>query len=116
MPNGKNRKPSPSTATGVKLRLVFAVHDTLMGGTTTVTLAPRIAMDVAVPPAEGRLAWLQIVRDGQTVHHYGGEGQRSRYVVTDEECPGRQPVAYWLRVRLTSGDMAWSSPVRITRR
>jgi len=97
--------------TGVKLRLVFAVHDMLMGGTTTVTQAPRIAVDVAVPPTEGRLAWLQIVRDGHTIHHYGGEGQRSRYVVPDDECPAGRLSAYWLRVRLSSGDMAWSSPV-----
>jgi hypothetical protein len=125
--------------TGVKLQLYFAVNDGLMGGVIEANGPPTIHVDVAVPPQEGRLAWLEIVRDGMVAHRYGGEGQRSRYTFVDKQCPlfappntktgtgnfprsepvpilnGNATCSYYLRVTLADNNMAWSSPVWVTR-
>ncbi|MFQ5806220.1 MAG: CehA/McbA family metallohydrolase [Phycisphaerae bacterium] len=108
--------------TGVKLQLYFAVNGELMGGTIDSDAPPSIGVDVAVPAEEGRLAWLEIVRDGRVIHRYGGEGQRSRYTFVDEQCPlfddkssADATCCYYLRVTLADNNLAWSSPVWVTR-
>lgn len=108
--------------TGVKLRLYFTVNDKLMGSIVETDQPPTIRVDVAVPPEEGRLAWLEIVRNGHVVHRYGGEGQRSRYTFTDDQCPlfaAQGPkgaiCSYYLRVTLAGNNMAWSSPAWVRR-
>lgn len=102
-------------ATGVKLYLYFAVNEQLMGATIESERPPSIQVDVAVPEQEGRLAWLDIVRDGTVINHYGGEGQRSRYTIVDEQAPSTGTACYYLRVTLRDGNMAWSSPVWVKR-
>ena len=72
---------------------------------------PKFAIEVAVPPEEGRLHRMELVRDGETIHCYGGEGQRSRYRVVDEEPPERAVSFYYVRVTLHDHNMAWSSPI-----
>ena len=116
----RNRRTFATT--GVKLCLRFSVNDELMGGTISAGEPPRIRVDVAVPPSEERLAWLEVVRDQTVIHRYGGEGQRSRYTFVDEKCPllvaDAEPPAtctYYLRVTLANGNMAWSSPVWVER-
>ncbi|MBU0640536.1 MAG: CehA/McbA family metallohydrolase [Planctomycetes bacterium] len=101
--------------TGVKLQLCFAVNDALMGACIESAALPTLRVDVAVPPEEGRLAWLEIIRDGRCVHQYGGEAQRSRYTFVDATSPAGVTHSYYLRVRLAGGDMAWSSPVWVRR-
>jgi hypothetical protein len=100
---------------GVKLQLYFAVNEVLMGGIAETAAAPRVQVDVAVPPDVGQLAWLQIVRDGQVVQRFGGEGQRSRYTFVDEGAPRGATACYYLRVVLRDSNMAWSSPVWVCR-
>lgn len=101
--------------TGVKLHLLFTVNDELMGGEIASDEPPRIRVEVAVPPEEGRLAWIETVRDGQVIHRYGGEGQRSTYTFVDETMPEAQTFSYYLRLILADHNMAWSSPVWLTR-
>jgi len=101
--------------TGVKLQIRFSVADALMGSAVETADPPAIRVDVAVPPEEGRLAWLQIVRNGTVVHRYGGEGQRSRYTFVDEHAQPGATSSYYLRVTLADGNMAWSSPIWVQR-
>lgn len=100
---------------GAKLCLYFAVNEQLMGATIESDRPPSIQVDVAVPEQEGRLAWIDIVRDGTVINHYGGEGQRSRYTFVDEQAPSTGMASYYLRVTLHDGNMAWSSPVWVKR-
>ncbi|MCP4246791.1 MAG: CehA/McbA family metallohydrolase, partial [bacterium] len=100
---------------GVKLRLSFSVDGQMMGSDIEINEAPSIAVDVAVPPREGKLAWLEIVRNGTVINRYGGEGQRSRYTFVDPDCPPGTTSYYYLRVLLSDGNLAWSSPVWATR-
>ncbi len=111
------RRRRTFATTGVKLWLYFVVNDALMGTIApSANVAglrngpPRIRVQVAVPPSEGRLAWLEVVRNGAVVHRYGAEGQHSRYTFVDEAAPDG-PLCYYLRVTLADGNMAWSSPV-----
>ncbi|MHC4065041.1 MAG: CehA/McbA family metallohydrolase [Planctomycetota bacterium] len=101
--------------TGVKVRLYFAVNDALMGSVIDTDRPPTLRIDVAVAPEESRLAWIEIVRDGAVIHHYGGEGRRSRYTFADEQCPSGTTCYYYLRVTLADDNMAWSSPVWVGR-
>ncbi len=101
--------------TGVKLQLLFTVDDELMGGTVAASGPPRISFDVAVPPDQGLIRWLQVVRNGQVIQNYGGTAQRDRFSFRDDECPIGQTSAYYLRVVLADNNMAWSSPVWVER-
>ncbi len=96
---------------GVKLCMRFSLNGSAMGSFVKTDEAPVIRVDVAVPPEEGSLAWLQIVRDGQVVHRFGGEGQRSRFTFVDKEFPPGQTSYYYLRVTLDNDNLAWSSPI-----
>jgi len=99
---------------GVKLSLCFAVNDAQMGAVIDADRAPEIQVDVCVPAEEGRLRWLQVVRDGRVIQQAGGEGQRGRLTFTDDECPAGTSW-YYLRVALADGNLAWSSPVWVRR-
>ncbi|MCP4593616.1 MAG: CehA/McbA family metallohydrolase [bacterium] len=101
--------------TGVKLSLRFTVNNRPMGEAITTDAPPSLRIDVAVPPEEGKLRWIEIVRNGSVVNTYGGEGQRSRYTFTDPNCPVGATSYYYLRVTLADRNMAWSSPVWVTR-
>jgi hypothetical protein len=97
--------------TGVKLCLRFSCDGHPMGSEVQPSGLPKFAIEVAVPPEEGRLHRMELVRDGETIHCYGGEGQRSRYRVVDEEPPERAVSFYYVRVTLHDHNMAWSSPI-----
>lgn len=99
--------------TGVRLRMGFKVNGALMGSEIDSDGPPEIAVDVI---AEGDLRWLEVVRNGATIHRWGGEGVRSFYSFTDDACPVGETAWYYLRVILESGDMGWSSPIWVTRR
>ncbi|MBN2447397.1 MAG: CehA/McbA family metallohydrolase [Phycisphaerae bacterium] len=107
--------------TGVKMQLYVTVNNELMGGVAKLDGPPKINVDVAVAPDKGNLAWLEIVRDGVVINRFGGEAQRSRYTFTDENCPllhravANNECSYYLRVVLANDNMAWSSPVWVTR-
>ncbi len=109
------RKRRTFATTGVKLDLRFTIDGQLMGGEVRTNMPPVASVDVGIPVAEGKLAWLDIIRDGAVVHRYGGEGQHSRYTFTDE-APRNRPVSYYyLRVTLEDNNMAWSSPIWVLR-
>ncbi|MBN1514137.1 MAG: hypothetical protein JXB13_19120, partial [Phycisphaerae bacterium] len=58
---------------------------------------------------------LELVRDGEVIHCFGGEGQQSRYAFVDEQSPQRDVSFYYLRVTLRDNNMAWSSPIWVKR-
>ncbi len=101
--------------TGVKLWLYFAVNDALMGAAVETDKPPTIVAEVAIPPGEGRLDWLEIVRDGVPISRCGSEGPRTRHTLVDDACPSAKTACYYVRVKLADNNMAWSSPVWVTR-
>ncbi|MDK2970612.1 MAG: hypothetical protein PWP23_367 [Candidatus Sumerlaeota bacterium] len=107
------RRRRTYATTGIKPRLDFRVNGHLMG--EEITLAPgenvRVSVNVT---GDVELKTLEIVRNNEIWHTYGGEGWQSRYSVVDDEVPAGTSW-YYLRVEFESGDMAWSSPVWVTR-
>jgi len=103
--------------TGVKLCLRFLCGEHLMGSELDLAEAspPRFTVEVSVPSDEGELHTLEIVRDGEVVHCFGGEGRQSRYVFVDEQPPQGRVSFYYLRVTLRDNNMAWSSPIWVKR-
>lgn len=101
--------------TGVKLLPRLTVGGALPGQAVQVKAAPELRADVAVPPEEGRLAWIELVRNGDVIHRYGGEGQQSRFTFVDDQCPRDGTSYYYLRITLADRNMAWTSPIWVTR-
>ena len=101
--------------TGVKLCLWFFCDGHPMGSELQLSESPKFTVNVAVPPEEGQLHTLELVRDGEVIHCFGGEGQQSRYTFADEQPPQRDVSFYYLRVTLRDNNMAWSSPIWVKR-
>jgi hypothetical protein len=100
---------------GIKPRLDFRVNGHLMGEEFTHQEGPiRISIEIA---GRERIKWVTIVRNNVDWYRYGGEGFTTRFTVTDEEIlPGTS--WYYARVEFTGEDgveMAWSSPIWVTR-
>lgn len=100
-------------STGTKPRMDFRVNGHLMGEEIeTSETGVSIRVDVTAPEV---LDYLTIVKNNEDWYDYGGEGFRSRFTVSDDELePGVS--WYYLRVTFKTGDMAWSSPVWVTRK
>jgi hypothetical protein len=104
------RRRRTFATSGVKLSLYFAVNGALMGGTAPADGPPEIEVDVAIPPDEGKLAWLQVIRNGQVIRRVGSEGPRTKLGFRDDTAPTGTSW-YYARLVLASGDQAWSSAV-----
>lgn len=99
--------------TGIKPRLDFRVNGHLMGEEIAVSKAPISV--VAMVSARERIKWMTIVKNNEDWFEFGGEGWESRFTAIDEDMP--DPVSfYYLRVEFENEEMAWSSPVWVTRK
>lgn len=101
---------------GIRMRMVFEVNGAPMGAEIEAAEAVQIKVDVA---SESPILWLEIVRDNQTVHSFGGEGHRSTFTWTDPDWAGRkagETSYYYLRVTCRDDNMGWSSPVWVKRK
>ncbi len=101
--------------TGVKLCPRFAINGHPIGSEIEVDGPPNLWVDVAIPYQEGRLRWIEIIRDGTVINSFGGEDQQSRYPFTDEQCPRGKTSYYYVRVTLEDRNLAWTSPIWVTR-
>jgi hypothetical protein len=106
----RNRRIFAST--GVKMRMGFKVNGALMGSEITCEGPPKIDIDLIVPHD---IRWVDLVRSNQNILRYGGESLQTFFSHTDEECPVGETVWYYPRVIFESGDMAWASPIWVTR-
>lgn len=107
------RKRRTFATTGVKLRPLLTIEDFSMGEEGEVSRPPRIQVNVL---AAGEIKWISIIRNGEVITHYGGEGAHSRFTHTDDTLPENQTSYYYLRVVMEDGNMAWTSPIWITPR
>jgi len=97
--------------TGVKLRPWFQVAHLMPGEEGEVPGPPMLRADVlALSP----IRWLTIVRNGEEILRYGGEGDRTRISFSDEAIPEGKTSYYYLRTELRDGNMAWTSPIWVT--
>ena len=101
--------------TGVKLCLRFLCGGHPMGSEVQSPGSPKFTAEVAVPPEEGHLDGIELVRDGVVVHTHGGEGQYSRFTFVDEQASEPGMSFYYARVTLRDNNMAWSSPIWVKR-
>lgn len=99
--------------TGVKMRMGFKVNGALMGSEITCEGPPVLEADLI---AMQDIRWVDVVRGNEDVLRYGGESLHTFFSFTDEGCPVGRETWYYLRVIFESGDMAWSSPIWVTRR
>ena len=98
-------------ATGVKLRPAFTAAGFQIGEEGKISKPPAIQADVL---ALEDIRWLTLVRNGEEILRWGGEGPRTRFSFTDEKIPEKTTSYYYLRIELRGGDMAWTSPIWLT--
>lgn len=99
--------------TGVKIRPGFRVNGAVMGSEITCEGAPQIHIDIVSPYTDIR--WVEIVRSNETIYREGGVSLHTFLSHNDEDCPVGEEVWYYLRVILEDNNMAWSSPIWVTR-
>lgn len=106
------RKRRVFASSGNKPRLDFRVNEHIMGSEfQTADSKVEIRVDVT---ARENLKWLTVVKNNKDWYEYGGENFRSRFTIADDELePGTS--FYYLRVEFQDGNMAWSSPIWVTR-
>jgi hypothetical protein len=107
----KNRRTFATT--GFKMRMGFKINGALMGSEITSDGPPRIHVDLVVPHTD--IKWVDVVRNNETFHRHGGESLHTFFQLTDEDCPVGRENWYYLRVILDDNNMAWSSPIWVTR-
>jgi hypothetical protein len=107
------RKRRVYATTGIKPRFDFRVNDHLMGEEITIGADTpiRISVDIA---GRNDIKWVTIVRNNEDWYQYGGEGFTTRFTVEDES-PAAGTSWYYARVEFEGPEMAWSSPVWVTR-
>ena len=101
---------------GVPIILDFRVNGQLMGSEITSTSAPLLS--VSVTGTTG-LREVQVIRSG---HEFGGwlavpgaDSTSLRFEITDEIMIPGETHYYYLRVLQADGNMAWSSPIWVSR-
>lgn len=99
--------------TGIKVRLDFRVNGHLMGEEITVGADDpiRISIDIA---GRDDIRWITVVRNNEDWYQYGGEGYTAKVSVEDE-APISGTSWYYVRVEFEGPEMAWSSPIWVTR-
>jgi hypothetical protein len=107
----KNRRTFATT--GVKIRLGFKVNGAIMGSEITSDGPPQIHVDLVSPTTDIR--WVDLVRSNERILRYGGESLQTFFSFTDDDCPVGEESWYYLRVILDDDNMAWSSPIWVTR-
>ncbi|MBN1903069.1 CehA/McbA family metallohydrolase [Candidatus Sumerlaeota bacterium] len=101
------KKRRTYATSGIRMRIVFELSGAMMGEEISLSEPPRLSVNVMCPHD---MKWLQIVRNGETIYSYGGEGYQSRFSYRDDKIqPGVS--SYYLRVITEDGNMGWSSPV-----
>jgi hypothetical protein len=106
------RRRRTYATTGIKPLLDFRINGHLMGEEISVPAGPITLTANVIGDVE--LKWIEIVRNNELWYSYGGEGWQSRITIRDDEVPPGTSW-YYLRVEFESGDMAWSSPIWVTR-
>lgn len=106
------RKRRTFATTGIKPRLDFRVANYLMGDEfETEEDSVRVRFNCA---AQEDIRWVTIVKNNEDIYTYGGDGYTTRFSFEDELAPGTS--YYYARVEFDGPEMAWSSPVWVTRR
>lgn len=105
------RKRRCFATSGIRMRLVFEINDHLMGEEFESQEPVRAFVDVN---SESLIRWIEIVKNNETVYRFGGEGHHSTFRWEDPNpTPGTS--WYYLRVICRDDNMAWSSPIWVTR-
>lgn len=107
------RKRHVFATSGIKPRMDFRVNGHIMGEEITIPRDEpvRVSIDLA---GRHRVRWVTIVRNNKDWYQYGGDGFTTRFTVEDED-PPEGTAWYYARVEYHGPEMAWSSPIWVTR-
>jgi hypothetical protein len=106
------RKRHCYATSGIRVRMLFEINDRIMGEEIEADGPPSVRVDVS---SESPIKWIEIVRNNETAHSFGGEGHRSFFTWEDKEAAAGTS-CYYLRVTCRDDNMAWSSPIWVTRK
>lgn len=98
---------------GPKMVIDFKVASQPPGAAVTVSEPPTITAWIVAP---ARIDQLTLVRDGKVIFTSREDAETARFRQVDYDWPagGTAKAYYYLRVLLTNGEMAWTSPVFVT--
>ncbi|MCX7017780.1 MAG: CehA/McbA family metallohydrolase [bacterium] len=96
---------------GVRMRMVFEINGRVMGETFESADPHSILIEF---DSESPVQWIELVRNNATLHSFGAEGHRSTFRWEDKNPPPGTSV-YFARITCRDGNMAWSSPIWVTR-
>lgn len=97
---------------GERLLVQFTIDGHLPGETLTVPAGarPRVRAIVAAP---GIVSRVDLMKDGESLQHFAGDGPQMELDFTLEAPEGS--ARYWLRGRSESGERFWTTPLRVVR-
>ena len=95
---------------GVPVKILFSINNTLMGGEVQTASKPEITFDVA---GTAPLKYIILIRNNENIQYFGkdirnGYGIRKTFI---DETPKPGKYWYYIRVIQENGEMAWSSPI-----
>ncbi len=99
--------------TGPKIILNFRVADRPMGSEINWRAGEGPLPIVFQAIGCGKLARVEVIRNGEVIFSQLGDGVLARYGLEDPKPPGGTSW-YYLKIVQTDGQMAWSSPVWVT--
>ncbi|MCK6558758.1 CehA/McbA family metallohydrolase [bacterium] len=100
---------------GVRILLHFSADGHAQGSEYESAAPPRLAVRVA---GTAKIRYVYLLRDNQVIHQHGGDfgvGDMVRFEFKDEQAAAGTHW-YYVRVVQEDGEMAWSSPIWITRK
>ncbi|RJP26740.1 MAG: DUF3604 domain-containing protein [Candidatus Abyssobacteria bacterium SURF_5] len=108
------RRRQVYATSGPKIILSFRAGDSPMGSEITWSRnqgpLPLAFRAICCEKIES----VEIIRNGQAVFRTAGEGLTAQYLLTDPDPPSGTS-SYYLRVKQADGNLAWSSPVWVTK-
>jgi uncharacterized protein DUF3604 len=99
--------------TGVKCRLDFRVNNYIMGDEFT-TNESKVQIKAQVDSPQD-IKWVTVVKNNKDLYKAGAAGYTPKLTINDPEVDEGENW-YYLRVEFENGEMAWSSPVWVTRK
>jgi hypothetical protein len=93
--------------TGARIIVRFAIGGSPMGSVVERAAKP-LPMQIEVC-GTAPIERIEVVRDLDTSHTFTGNGRT--HVKEEFECETKQPAMFYLRIRQTDGQRAWTSPI-----
>ncbi|MCX7824495.1 MAG: hypothetical protein N2689_02945 [Verrucomicrobiae bacterium] len=101
------------SATTTKISIQVRIGDHPQGSEIELAAAPKIEANLAAPAP---IALVQIVRDGQFIYSAKPDRPTVTLSFTDPDLKPGQSAYYYVRAQLGADDLAWTSPIWVSRK